>query len=322
MFTLPEPLGIDPRVELVFAWLFGDPAHEPFRLDFLNAVLAGDAPRILRATVTNPVHPGQQQGDRELRVDVEVTDESGRTYQIEMQRQVRPGLEKRMLYGWARLYASQTRERASYRLLRPVVAIWLCEGTPFPRSERAHLSFRALEMAEHTALHPDLRIDVIQLARVATSGAGLPDDAELGRWCRFLNEVAGWRSLPAEVYTPTLENAMRAIDTFRTDAEMKALYQARLNFQLEFAGELDAERAEKVEALAKLEAALEEKEAALAAKEAERAAKEAERTEKEAERAAKEAERAEKEAERAAKEAALAELALLRAQLKVPNGGH
>ena len=299
MFTLPEPLGIDPRVDLVFAWLFGQPDHEAFRLDFLNAVLAGGGPRITRAIVTNPVHPGDFEGHRELRVDVEVTDESGHTYQIEMQRQVRQGLQQRMLYGWARLYAAQTRQQASYRQLRPVFAIWVCEEEPFPRSASAHLRFRVREEDEGLPLHDDLRIDVIQLSRAKASGTGL-EDIDLGRWCRFLNEASNWRSLPAEVYTSTLESAMRAIDTFRTDAQLNALYQARRNFQLEFSAEI-AEIEELRGTRLKLEALRAENEVATA--------------QVETERAAKEVATAQVEAERAAKQVALTEVARLTALL-------
>lgn len=311
MFELSAPLGIDPRVDLVFAWLFGDPAHEAFRIDFLNAVLAGDRPRITKATTLNPVHPSSFERERELRVDVEVTDEAGHTYQIEMQRQVRRGLAQRMLYGWARLYAAQLREKPAYHELRSVVGIWLCEEDPFPRSKRAHLRFRVEEVDERSTLHADFRVDVIQLSRVQPVGTGLAD-ADLGRWCRFLNEAASWRTIPPEVYSPVLEAAMKAIDTFRTDTQLNALYQARRNYELERSAEL-AELEELAQVRAELEAALD-------TAEAERAAKEAALAAKEAERAAKEAERAAKEAALAAKEAALAELAALRAQLAARGG--
>ncbi len=297
MFSLPEPLGIDPRVDLVFAWLFGDPDHEAFLLDFLNAVLAGDGPTITRATVKNPIHPGSFEGDREMRVDIEVVDEVGCTYQIEMQRQARRGLEQRMLYGWARLYAGQPREEPSYRRLRPVVAIWVCDEDAFPDAAGAHLRFRVREVAEELPLHSDFRIEVLQLARVSATGTGLPD-VNLGRWARFLNEVAGWRALPEEVYTPTLENAMRAMNTFRTDSELNAIYQARHNFQMEFSAEI-----KEIAELKNVRAALEESRGAL-----------------EESRGALEESRLATEAERAAKEAALAELAQLRGELAQTRG--
>jgi predicted transposase/invertase (TIGR01784 family) len=275
MFELSTPCGIDSRVDLIFAFLLGDPAHEDIRIEFLNAVNGGERPLITSAKTLNPIHPSSFQGQRELRVDVEVVDEQGHTYQIEMQRQSRTGLAQRMLYGWARLYAGQMREQPEYRRLRPMVGIWLCDEDPFPGSAKAHLRFRVQEKDESLAFHPDFAIDVIRLSKVTSYGSGLPD-VNLGRWCRFLNESAHWRTIPPEVYSPALEHAMKAIDTFRSDAERNAIYQARLNYQLERSAELD----EVEEMRENLQAAL-----------------------------------SEKEAERTAKEAALAEVATLRARL-------
>ena len=85
-FHLDEPLGIDPCVDIVFLWLFGAEEHESIRVDFLNAVLAPDQ-RIVRTHVVNPVHPGSFEGQAGIRLDIQVTDEKGRTFQIEMQRQ-------------------------------------------------------------------------------------------------------------------------------------------------------------------------------------------------------------------------------------------
>ena len=149
-------------------------------------------------------------------------------------------------------------------------------------------------------LHPDFRVDVIQLSRVQAFGTGLAD-ANLGRWCRFLNEAAEWRTIPSEVYGPEPEHAMKAIDAFRSDAERNAIYQARLNYQLE----RSAEREELEEMRVRVE---EERVKLEAAREAEQAAREAAE-------AARGAEQAARGAEREAKEAALAELAALRARV-------
>jgi predicted transposase/invertase (TIGR01784 family) len=289
MLEHTTPSGIDPRVDVVFTWLMGDPAHEDLRIDFLNAVLGPGEPPITSARTLNPMHPASMLAEREMRVDVEVTDATGRIYQIEMQRQTRRGLHQRMLYGWARLYAGQVRESAEYHDLKPVVGIWICEQDPFPTSNKAYLQFRVTEREEQLPHPPDLRIDVLQLSRVPPVGAGLADE-KLGRWCRFFNEAAGWRTIPAEVYTPVLEHAMKAIDTFRSDPERNAIYQARINYQLERSAEL----AELEDARAELESAVARAEAAEAAAEAAEAAA---------------------ALERAAKEAALAELEALRAKL-------
>lgn len=146
--------------------------------------------------MANPVHPGSFEGQAGLRLDIQVTDEQGGVFQIEMQRRRHLGLDQRMLYGWARLYSEQLTGDTEYHRLLPVVSIWICEQDAFPRSEKAHLRFRLQEVDERFVLHDDIRFEVVQLSRVRPEGTGLAE-RELGAWCRLLNEAADWREIPS-----------------------------------------------------------------------------------------------------------------------------
>lgn len=285
-FHLDEPLGIDPCVDVAFLWLFGGEQHEHIRVDFLNAVLAPDV-RIARTRVMNPVHPSAFEGQSSLRLDLQVEDEHGRTFQIEMQRKRHRGLDQRMLYGWARLYSEQHTTGAEYATLSPVVSVWVCEEDAFPDAGKAHLRFRLLEVDERFPLHDDIRFEVIQLSRVKPVGTGL-DDADLGGWCRLLREASQWREVPESLHNPVLEEAMNVLNEFRTDVHLNQIYRGRLEYERVRAAELG-----------ELEDARAERDAAVAAAHVAEAATEVERQAKEeavaAERKATEIERAEKE---------------------------
>lgn len=284
---LSEPVGIDPRVDVVFQKLFGDPQHERVLLQFLNDVLAPPVP-ITRAEVRNPFHPGMFADHKSVIVDVEARDETGRTFQVEMQRLSDRGLEQRMLYGWARLYVEQLSRGASYASLLPVVSIWLCEADAFPDEPDAHLRYGVMNVRRQTPRMPDFRLEVLQLSRWTRDRSALASETSMP-WFWFMNEAQSWREVPASIDNEALEEAMEILNEFRTDVALNDLYRARL----------EAERVEK--------GRQEELEDA--------------RAELEAARALAEQERAAKEAERAAKEAALAELAALRAALgRDPKG--
>ena len=89
------PLGIDPRVDIVFHAVFADPAREAVRIDFLSAVCGL---RLREARVTSPFSLADFEDDKRVVIDVLATDDQGRTWQIEMQRRSMPGLPQRMLY--------------------------------------------------------------------------------------------------------------------------------------------------------------------------------------------------------------------------------
>ena len=96
-----EPIGIIPRIDLVFRTLMNDPV---ILLDFLNAVIAPRVQivsvQILNSDVLDLI------GERSAIVDVKAMDAEGRVYQIEMQTWNHTGLQKRILFDWAALYRS------------------------------------------------------------------------------------------------------------------------------------------------------------------------------------------------------------------------
>ena len=293
---LSEPLGIDPCVDIVIHKLFGDPNHEAVLLNFLNAVLAGPVP-IARAQVKNPFTPDLYKGQRGLILDIRAQDERGRIYQIEMQRRLDTALPQRMLWSWSRVYGAELGKSEDHAELKPVIAVWICEGDLFPTSAQAHLRFQMREEREGFLLHGDAQIDVLQLRRWWRSNTDILASS-VGPWFWFFNEAEAWTEVPAEIDSPTMEQAMEILHDFRKDTFLNDLYRGRA----------EAERVER--------GAQKALERALRAEEEERRLKEEERQQKEEERRQKEEERRLKEEERRLKEAALAEAERLRALLR------
>jgi predicted transposase/invertase (TIGR01784 family) len=263
-FRSDTPVGIDPRVDVVFKKLFGDPEHERVRLRFLNDVLAPAVP-ITRAEVRNPFNLAEFEGDRSIVLDIEATDETGRVFQVEMQRRVDRNLSRRMLYDWSRVYSSQLREGDSFAQLRPVVSVWLCDEDAFPSAQGGHLRFQLLERREGIPLVGDLQIEVLQLRRWIRDRASLTNDPAWTWFC-FMNEASGWREVPPWIDNVALEEAMEILDKFRSDVALSHLYRARVEAERIERGrqeELEEARAEAAEARAGEERERQEKERAL-----------------------------------------------------------
>ena len=321
---LSEPLGIDPCVDIVFHKLFGDPNHEAVLIHFLNAVLGWAVP-IARATVQNPFAPDLYQGQRGLVLDIRAEDEQGRTYQIEMQRRNDLALSQRMLWSWARIYGTELGKSEDHAALRPVIAVWICEADLFPSAAQAHLRFQMREAREGFLLHEDAQIDVLQLRRWWKDRADLLHSS-IGAWFWFFNEAQDWTEVPAEIDSPTMEQAMEILHDFRKDTFLNDLYRGRAEAErLERGMQRALERAQRGEeqALREREEALREREEALRQKEEERRLKEEERRQKEEERRQKEealrqkAEASTREAAaRREREAVEAEMGRLRALLE------
>jgi|GEM_PF-1678765 len=292
---LSEPLGIDPCVDIVIHKLFGDPKHEPVLLNFLNAVLSWPIP-IVRAQVLNPFTPDLYKGQRGLILDIRAEDERGRIDQIEMQRRIDTALPQRMLWSWSRVYGAELGKSEDHGELKPVIAVWICETDIFPASTQAHLRFQMREEREGFLLHGDAQIDVLQLRRWWRAREDILASS-VGAWFWFFNEAEAWTEVPAEIDSPTMEQAMEILHDFRKDTFLNDLYRGRA----------EADRVER--------GAQKALEKAQRGEEEERRLKEEERRLKEAALQREAAERSEKEAALAAKTAALAETERLRALL-------
>jgi len=299
MHPIPDgPLGIDPRVDIVFHAIFADPANEAARIDLLSAVLDLE---LTEARVESPFQIGNFQDDHGVVVDVLAKDAAGCTYHIEMQRRSEPGLQQRMLYAWARIYGGQLQRGDAYTDLRPVISVWICEQDAFPDSPSAQLRFEARDAAEGRALHSDMRIEVLQLRRWARERAALLG-RPAGRWFWFFNEAATAAAAPDEALSPGVEEAINVLRHFRSDDQLGALYRYRETYDHVDAGWRKEAEVQRLRA-----------EDALQQAGAERARAEDALQRADAERREKEAERERAEAERARADALAAELAALRA---------
>ena len=280
---LSEPLGIDPCVDIVIHKLFGDPNHEAVLLNFLNAVLAWSVP-IVQARVLNPFTPDLYKGQRGLILDIRAQDERGRIYQIEMQRRLDTALPQRMLWSWSRVYGAELGKSEDHAELKPVIAVWICEGDLFPTSAQAHLRFQMREEREGFLLHGDAQIDVLQLRRWWRSRTDILASS-VGPWFWFFNEAEAWTEVPAEIDSPTMEQAMEILHDFRKDTFLNDLYRGRAEAERVERGAQKAleralraeeeERQQKEAALQREASALSAREAALAREASALSAKEA-----------------------------------------------
>ncbi len=97
------PIGIDPKVDFAFKYVFGREQNEPLLVLLLNAIL-DPAPdrRLVSLTILNPLLPQDRTDDKLSILDIRARDSLGRTYNVEMQLLKHKYLKERVLYYWAK----------------------------------------------------------------------------------------------------------------------------------------------------------------------------------------------------------------------------
>ena len=312
---------IDPRVDVVFKAILGDPRHKDLLIHFLNAVIKPEV-RIDDVEILNPYGLKEQLTDKLTVVDIRARDQAGRIFQIEVQLSMTGALRSRMLYVWADLLDGQLVEGEDYGRLKPVIAIWLLGGVLFRELDGYHHHFEVRESSTGHRLSDLLSLHILELPRWTEAFGALDDEAS---WMLFFNQAGQWEALPPAADLPHLRSAMQILERFAMTPQEHAAYASRMdgirwhntlvNERQQAFDELAAAQAQLEAVRAEVEATRAEVEAKNAEVEAKNAEVEAKNAEVEAKNAEVEAKNAEVEASKAEAEANKAEIAHLRALL-------
>jgi predicted transposase/invertase (TIGR01784 family) len=113
---MPQPIGVSPMVNFVFKLLLGSPEQAAVTIHFLRAIL-GERFQIRSVEFQNPDLGKTYDDDKWIILDILVTDDHGRQYNIEMQTSIPAGLRQRLAFYLSRLYASQLKDGEQNRNL-------------------------------------------------------------------------------------------------------------------------------------------------------------------------------------------------------------
>ncbi|MBI5536061.1 MAG: Rpn family recombination-promoting nuclease/putative transposase, partial [Deltaproteobacteria bacterium] len=145
---------LDPKLDVVFKLLFTRPGSEGILIALLSAILRPPSP-IRSIKVLNPDLEKEAIPDRGVVLDIRVRLEDGKEVDVEMQSQTRPGMTKRALYHWSRMYGAQIVRGQEYAELQPCISIFLLGYKELP-SAKFHSTFQVLEVQTHEPLADQL----------------------------------------------------------------------------------------------------------------------------------------------------------------------
>ena len=295
---------VDPKVDCVFKAILGAEANRNLLIHFLNAVLRPPESEVVTEVVLlNPYNEKEFEEDKLSVVDVSVRDKKGRLFQVEIQLHGVSTLTPRILYGFCDLVASQLKAGENYRHMRPVITIWILNGTLIQGSSAPHHTFCLYDAAHGVTLDPQYQIHTLELPRWTE----VPIQQELDRWVWFLRhaqELDPGDPPPQVLDTPEMRQAMDVLKRIsQKEADYRA-YQARMNYlrqQSTWAEDAEEARKQTEEYRKEIEASRREMEESR--REAEELRLQAENAQKQVEDAQKQAEELRLQAELAHKQA-------------------
>ncbi|MBI2570262.1 MAG: Rpn family recombination-promoting nuclease/putative transposase, partial [Candidatus Schekmanbacteria bacterium] len=125
----------------------------------------GPAERPAAVEILNPFSALQVVGDKQSVLDVRVTDQAGRRYDVEMMCYAHPALAERIVYYACRMVREQLGESDPYTRLRPVIVLVFTTSPLVPAEPRYHTTFRLRDGESAAVLSPLMRIDIVELPK-------------------------------------------------------------------------------------------------------------------------------------------------------------
>ena len=224
---MPEAIKILPVLDFVFKYLFGRPENTTLLVHILNAVLRPTVP-IVDAQILNPFNEKEFDNDKLSIVDIKVRDANGQLYVMEMQRSATAGLQKRLAYYEAGLYAGQMLESDHYVDLLPAITICFTTVTLFPveQTKSGHLRFKLHDSAENVTLDAPIEIHLIEMPKYELAPELVGNATDLEKWVFFFQHAHEYDavSLSALLADPVLDQAIGVLEMIARTPDLRVLY--------------------------------------------------------------------------------------------------
>ncbi|UKS26562.1 Rpn family recombination-promoting nuclease/putative transposase [Paenibacillus sp. HWE-109] len=234
---------LDPKVDFVFKRIFGVEENKDVLLDFLNVTLRESEPRPLTDIhILNPYIDKNALHDKQSILDIHARTADGKQVNIEIQLFNRYDIEKRTLYYWSKMYASQLEEGQKYKELKKTITINILNFKFIP-NDRYYNLFHLREDHMGLVLTDHIEIHFMELPKLEEQKVRISD--KLVKWLLFLKGVDKpevWEEI--SMNEPALQKAMDTLEFLSQNEEARRLYEMRQKALHDEASMLDGAREE------------------------------------------------------------------------------
>jgi predicted transposase/invertase (TIGR01784 family) len=242
----------DPKNDVAFRKIFGNEAKKVILISFLNSVLGLEGDRkIIELYFRNTFQLPRVAGLKSSIIDVNVKDQSGTTYIVEMQLSEVVNFDKRVQYYVSKEYSSQIEKGDEYSKLTPVVLVGVLKFDYFKGNNylTRHVILN-VETLENEL--KDINFNFIELTKFTKD---LNECETLtDKWIYFIKNAENLDVIPPDVTDEGLKEAYTESDKHNWTKEELASYDYYLMREQDERGRVElAEKREKEKAEKKAE---------------------------------------------------------------------
>ncbi|PGS83973.1 ATPase [Bacillus cereus] len=224
------------RIDFAFKQLFGSKGNEDILIGFLNAVLQKTLPSSITSLSLEDPHLNKEYKEDKLSImDVRAMLGTGELVNIEIQIANKHDIQKRSLYYWSKLYASQMQEGMPYRDLQKAIAINVLDFVLYPNRENFATTGVLWDVEQGFRMSDDIEIHYIELPKILAQWRGAqvnPWHDSLVRWLLLLaanedqNLIDTLEAIAME-QDETLQKAIDKWDNMSHNQAFRREYEAR-----------------------------------------------------------------------------------------------
>ena len=239
---------VNPKIDLVFKKLFGTEKNNQLLKSLVNSILPKDE-QVVTLELKNPYNPSDYINGKITYLDIKATDENGKWYDIEIQVAPYDFFGMRLLFYWAKLYASQLKSGQTYDDLRKTIVISLIDFNYFkdPKGQEKYhrrIGLCDLDTKEIYEQTDGLELQFVELKKFKKE---LPDvHSTLERWITFINKAHEYTkdNLPKELANDeNIKNAMEQLEVMYFNDIEKEHYESQ---EKKYLDKLSYEKQEKL----------------------------------------------------------------------------
>ncbi|WP_144519107.1 Rpn family recombination-promoting nuclease/putative transposase [Bacillus thuringiensis] len=205
------------RIDFAFKQLFGTQGNEDILMGFLNAVLQKTLPSpIISLTLEDPHIHKEYKEDKLSIMDVRATLCTGEFVNVEIQIANKHDIQKRSLYYWSKLYASQMQEGMPYSELQKAITINVLDFVLYPNQEHFATTGILWDVEKELRICNDIELHYIELPKLIVQWR----DEQVNPWH---DALVRWLLLLTANEDPNLSDTLEAIALEQDETLQKAI---------------------------------------------------------------------------------------------------
>jgi predicted transposase/invertase (TIGR01784 family) len=241
-----RPVFADPKTDVIFKKIFGQPAHKDLLIELLDSLLELPAARRIVDLEYLSLEQLPPRKDLKLSIlDVKCLDAQGTRYVVEMQVIEVEGFQKRVVYNACKAYATQLGVGEEYLGLNDVVAVTICDfvlwgdrdpdGAPLPHAVPMLSRWHMREEHSGEKGLGEVRYAFLELPKYQ---AGQRPRSTVEKWAHFVRSAPSLQRVPEELSEGPWARALEVARTANLSPEEWTEYEREKMAEQDFRGGL------------------------------------------------------------------------------------